>query len=603
MVAPPTPNPVPRNPKAPPRTIRLVSPPDDPQAERAVRWIRKIIDFGSVGLGQSREEVSVPGHPVFNKTVAAVVTFALLMLAPSWIPELASHKQFELAGIRKVWDMPVPVPSAPPPGPSRAVLEAMLNEVLGPVNPYLYDETGALDHFFEGLASDRTVRVVHYGDSPTTADLITADARKLLQADYGNAGEGFVLIARPWAWYNHRGVAMEANNWGIDVAGYDQVKDGLYGLGGARFRGFPGSTASWTVMGDRPRSVEVSYLTQADGGKFVLEADGEPLRTVDTSVDPATGLPIEIAAGQSASQATMQPVADTGAADADATPVIVQQPAYATVNLPAGGREVTLRVTEGYVKVFGVEFRNNRPGVIYSSLGINGASVTVLSRVFSGPHLSQQLRHYKPDLVVLAYGTNESGFPSWVEGTWGDELRAAIRRVKRALPNASVLLMSPMDRGEIKDDGSIGTITAMPHLVEIEKQIAAEEGVAFFNTFEAMGGEGTMARWYQGTPRLVGADFIHPLPAGAKIVGELLYTALEDGRTGYELRKRREAALMEAQLQQDVRPDAGNVVARRTTTGQLAADKAAAQESRLEGQSPIRHRTGAPTQARTQMEP
>ena len=30
-----------------------------------------------------------------------------------------------------------------------------------------------------------------------------------------------------------------------------------------------------------------------------------------------------------------------------------------------------------------------------------------------------------------------------------------------------------------------------------------------------------MGRWYAAEPRLVGADFIHPMPAGAKIVGEL----------------------------------------------------------------------------------
>ncbi|MBZ5605548.1 MAG: hypothetical protein LAO79_24890 [Acidobacteriia bacterium] len=67
--------------------------------------------------------------------------------------------------------------------------------------------------------------------------------------------------------------------------------------------------------------------------------------------------------------------------------------------------------------------------------------------------------------------------------------------------------------------------------------MANETGVAFFNTFQAMGGAGTMARWYNDEPRLVGADFIHPMPAGAKIVGELLYNALRDGYNQYKLRQ------------------------------------------------------------------
>jgi hypothetical protein len=46
-----------------------------------------------------------------------------------------------------------------------------------------------------------------------------------------------------------------------------------------------------------------------------------------------------------------------------------------------------------------------------------------------------------------------------------------------------------------------------------------------------------MARWYAAQPRLVGADYIHPLPAGAKIVGELLYGSLRDGYSEYKVRK------------------------------------------------------------------
>jgi lysophospholipase L1-like esterase len=76
--------------------------------------------------------------------------------------------------------------------------------------------------------------------------------------------------------------------------------------------------------------------------------------------------------------------------------------------------------------------------------------------------------------------------------------------------------------------------------VGIESKAAADLGVAFFNTFEAMGGEGTMAKWYDGEPRLVGADFIHPMPAGARIVGELLYNALRDGYNEYKLRQLKE---------------------------------------------------------------
>ena len=133
--------------------------------------------------------------------------------------------------------------------------------------------------------------------------------------------------------------------------------------------------------------------------------------------------------------------------------------------------------------------------------------------------------------------------PTYVETTWAAELKQAVHRLRAALPKVPILLMSPMDRGEKLEDGSIGTTPALLRLIAKEKAVAAEMNVAFFNTFEAMGGAGTMAEWYAAQPRLVGADYIHPLPGGAKIVGELLYDALEDGYNEY---KRRMQALSDS---------------------------------------------------------
>ena len=80
----------------------------------------------------------------------------------------------------------------------------------------------------------------------------------------------------------------------------------------------------------------------------------------------------------------------------------------------------------------------------------------------------------------------------------------------------------------------------MARLVAMEESIALETGCAFFNTFQAMGGPGTMGKWYAAEPRLVGADFIHPLPAGARIVGNLLYRGLTNGYNRYKLRRMQE---------------------------------------------------------------
>ena len=434
-----------------------------------------------------------------------MLLFIGLISLPLVVPALQNYKSLNPLDIPLVWAFPIPkeVRAAVEPNPEEIRTNRL--QVTAPLN--LADPKHELDHFYAALLKG-TARVLHYGDSPTTADLITADTRTMLQRQFGDGGTGFVLIARPWAWYNHRGVDMDGSGWKIDVAGATELKDGLHGLGGASFRGSPGASAHWSLKDGRHRHVELSYLAQPDGGEFAFEADSTELGTVSTEAD-------------------------------------AKGPAFASFDLPPGSKRFNLRVTKGTVRLYGADFRKSATGVVYSSLGVNGANVTLLSRAFNGSHWTAQLNHYKPDLVVLAYGTNESGYPQFVERTWGPELKLAVARVRAAQPNASILLMSPMDRGERAKSGEIQTVPEMTRLVEIESGIASELGVAFFNTFQAMGGPGTMARWYASEPRMVGADYIHPMPAGAKIVGELLYNALRDGYNEYKLRQLKEQTVVQ----------------------------------------------------------
>ncbi|HMD47785.1 MAG TPA: GDSL-type esterase/lipase family protein, partial [Bryobacteraceae bacterium] len=173
------------------------------------------------------------------------------------------------------------------------------------------------------------------------------------------------------------------------------------------------------------------------------------------------------------------------------------------------------------------------------SLGLNGGQVQVVVRYFDRPQWTLELQHERPDLVVLNYGTNESVYADYIERYYAGELREVIGRVKAAVPDASILVMSPMDRGQRDSSGQITTVPTLPRLVEIQQKIAAEMDCAFFNTFQAMGGEGTMGRWYESQPRLVSADFMHPLPGGARKVGLLLDEALENGFRQYQAQHRR----------------------------------------------------------------
>ena len=351
---------------------------------------------------------------------------------------------------------------------------------------------GSLDAFYASLRRGRITRILHYGDSPTTADSITSDVRRLLQARFGDAGHGFLLIAKPWAWYGHNGIRLDAKGWQIEPASQNRAPDGFHGLGGVSFRGEPGAFSRVGLPDSQYKGAVVYYLAQPGGGSFTVEAGEAKIVDVNTDAEE-------------------------------------KKPGFAEFALPPGTTTIELRVVSGKVRLFGYRFDKDGPGVQYSSLGINGGQVQMLLRYFEANQWTEALRHEDPALVILNYGTNESIFPAYVNKQYADELRQVIAGVREALPHASLLLMGPMDRGIMNASGEIVTPETLQTLIEVQRKVAAETGCAFFNTFDAMGGAGTMGRWYHAQPRLVSADFMHPMPAGAAKVGALFEGALMQG--------------------------------------------------------------------------
>ncbi|CAN5682274.1 hypothetical protein BH10ACI4_BH10ACI4_03990 [soil metagenome] len=392
--------------------------------------------------------------------------------------------------------IPSPVPGGKDGSPAKlAVARPALAD-------FLFDESGSLDGFFDSLRRLETgggtghVSVLHYGDSPTTADLITGDVRSLLQKRFGEAGYGYLLVAKPWAWYGHRGTDLSDHGWTISTA-VGKGRAEAYGLGGASFVGSAGDASSHITLKDGAESaLELAYLAQPGGGSVAVMVDGQTIATVDTAS-------------------------------------AVRQAGWQKVTLPAGTKAVDLKVVSGRVELFGETFSLSQRGILYDSLGLNGASTTVLSRGFDTGMWAAELQHEQPALVIINYGTNESGFGAFVDHQYEGELRLAIQKIRNALPNVSILVMSPMDRGERSGIDEIQTMSTIPRVVAIQKRVAADTQCAFFDTFNAMGGDGTMSRWYSGSPRMVAGDLIHPTPQGAAIIAQIFVKNLMQGYDGY----------------------------------------------------------------------
>src|SRR5262249_35048259 len=157
--------------------------------------------------------------------------------------------------------------------------------------PLLEDAGGVLDAFYASLwrtekrEEGAVTRIVHYGDSPTTADLITGDVRAQLQQRFGDSGHGFVLVAKPWAWYQHRGIEVSGSGWQISPASHFEAHAGLFGLGGVSFTASRDARTRIQLEDPGQTSFELYYLKQPGGGTVAISADGSPVATMTTEVD------------------------------------------------------------------------------------------------------------------------------------------------------------------------------------------------------------------------------------------------------------------------------------------------------------------------------
>ena len=198
---------------------------------------------------------------------------------------------------------------------------------------------------------------------------------------------------------------------------------------------------------------------------------------------------------------------------ADYAQLLNQVPAVSQISLLDGnGRE---------------QLRLSRAGVVVDALGINGAQVFTPLR-WSEEHFVEQLRHQAPDLVVLAYGTNESIDPKLVLADVERGTVELLARVSRAAPDASCLLLGPPDLARRGSPEHPGWATWPPLLdvVAMQRRVARAAGCAFFDQLEAMGGAGSMAAWAAESPPRAQSDRVHLTLAGYAQVGTAFATDL-----------------------------------------------------------------------------
>ena len=358
---------------------------------------------------------------------------------------------------------------------------------------------GPLSHFYDALAGleaggrKEHVRILWLGDSHAQADFWPDGIRAGLGRRFGKAGPGFLHLGMKS--YRHAGTKIAIRGkWRMRPKQPSTVEpwgDGAFGLGGILHAGFAEQRVAEIELTDE--SLEGKELAVDLCYKFGLPHDAFELYLGDELVETFR------------------------AGGNDAVGELRHHQATVT-----GLTRIEVRIKDGRPDFCGLTVETEpsvHPGVVLDNLGINGARYgTALA--WSEAAWSVEVKRRPPGLFIFEYGGNEASDMPSAPATYGKQARELMARARRIVPEASCWVIAPSDRADVE--------SRMPAIVQAMERAASDAGCAFWNTYEVMGGKGSLRRWRDLDK--AAEDGIHLKPKGYAEVSALM---LGDLMTGY----------------------------------------------------------------------
>lgn len=370
---------------------------------------------------------------------------------------------------------------------------------------YAADTAKNMAYFYDALneAAARPVRIAFIGDSFIEADILTDALRDLLQERYGGCGVGYVTIDHVARTARHT-IHQRTTGFEMHSAVDKHYEASLPDLSGYYF--LPQTGATVELSGNAEYSPR---LARADVSQFLFDTrGGHASFTASTDGGIVQRLTAETRGGVQCLtfQAPMQRVRWA---------------------IEGGGSTVCYGLT-----------MDGRTGVALDNLSLRGSTGLTIPAIPAERLVRlDALRHY--DLVVMLYGLNVMARGKRDYTAYGVQVERMISHLRQAMPYTAFLVMGIADRCGKLPDGSIGTLPEVVPLIEAQATAATKTGVAFWNTYEAMGGKDAMAQFANATPPLAARDYTHISEEGGQRIAQWLFDALVWGHELYNMKQHR----------------------------------------------------------------
>lgn len=382
----------------------------------------------------------------------------------------------------------------------------------------------ALAPYFAKLAAMKEtpgvppVHILQIGDSHTAGDAMTGAWRALLQARFGGGGRGVLPPGRPYDGYITHGVtASMSPGWSISATFGKAAREprALLGLSGFSLTSTQRG-AGMALNADPGMAFDrftLCAIAGPEAGGVTVRFDGEDQGRLDFAAPATTPKCVTIRS---------------------ATP-------RSSVAITADAAGLT--ITSWAV------FRDDG-GIALSNLGVVGSQLAQFARTDDAV-LAEELKAYKPDLIVLAFGTNEGFAPRFDPVAYEAILRLQIARLRRLSGDVPMLMLgapdalsrqpalrtnAPGDAVECEPAQSGAAarppLFAPPALAavrSIQRRIASELGVAWWDWQAEMGGPCAARGWVQRDMPLMRGDYVHFNTAGGLEIARRLQDDLDRG--------------------------------------------------------------------------
>jgi lysophospholipase L1-like esterase len=352
-----------------------------------------------------------------------------------------------------------------------------------------------LFHFYFSLnelmkGKKKKVKIVQIGDSHIQADFLSHTTRKLMQRTFGNGGRGFIFPYRLARSNSPLNLNIKHNGLWEACQSVRLSQDCNFGVSGASATTH--DSTAWLKIDphrDGDMNYEFDQMTlygfngETTFNPIFLDADSVPLE--------CDILPI----GKSVSKVYFTDIQDSFWLAFEKSQ------------------------EQDYYQLFGMSLENDNPGIVYHSIGLNGAYAKSYLR---NQFFVDQLSDLGGDLIILSLGTNDAYMPSsrFCSTCFKENYTRLIDRIKEANPSASLLFTTPGDfyvRRRYHNSNIQAVVKAIYEIAE-----KYEAGVWDFN--QIMGGDYSMRKWLkEGLGR---GDLIHFTKEGYELQGQLLYFAL-----------------------------------------------------------------------------